>query len=39
MSFWTLHNKNVLFKPTIQSYKPLYKAMQTASNPTSDQKA
>ena len=25
MSFWTLHHKNVLFKPTIQSYKSLYK--------------
>ena len=25
MFFWILHHKNVLFKPTIQSYKPLYK--------------
>ena len=25
MSFWTLHHKNVLLKPTIQSYNPLYK--------------
>ena len=24
--FWTLHHKNVLFKPAIQSYKPLYKS-------------
>ena len=26
MSFWTLHHKNVSFKPAIQSYKPLYKS-------------
>ena len=23
--FWTLHHKNILFKPTKQSYNPLYK--------------
>ena len=40
MSFWTLHHKS-LFKPTMQSYKPLYKITnhcQYANKPTSDQK-